>query len=250
MATGLPLAVAPSTYAGSEMTPIYGLTDGHTKHTVRNDAALPAIVAYCPELFTALPPHIVGPSGLNALAHCAEALWSENCDPITDALALDGARRLQRSLHNAYDSTDAHSRADVLIAACLAGMALGTVGTSLHHSLCHLLGGMCNAPHAETHAVLLPYVIAFLQPAVPTTMGRLAEAMECAPDDLATHVWSLARSVGAPAGLREVGISRDAVEAVAQAAAGKPLHSPRPLGLQSLQSILHAAWSGESPQPT
>ena len=246
--TGLPLAVVPSTYAGSEMTPIYGLTDGQDKLTARDNAALPRIVAYKPELFTALSPAIVGPSGLNALAHCAEALWSQSCDPITDALALDGARRLQRSLPRAYSSSDLAPRADVLIAACLAGIALGTVGTSLHHSLCHLLGGMCDAPHAETHAILLPYVIGYLQPAVPTVMRRLAQAMECVPDRLAAHVWSLARVVGAPAGLRAVGISKDSLKAVAEAAAKKPIHSPRPLNLQSLHDILRAAWKGDPPR--
>jgi maleylacetate reductase len=241
VSTGLPLVAVPSTYAGSEMTPIYGITEGQDKRTARDNAALPRIVAYNPDLFLALPPAIVGPSGLNALAHCAEALWAPLSDPITDALAVEGAHRLQRSLPQAYNTSDPGARADVLIAACLAGIALGTVGTSLHHSLCHLLGGMCDAPHAETHAMVLPYVVGYLQPALPRVMMRLAEAMDCASDDLATQVWSLARGVGAPAGLRAVGISQESLDAVAQAAVDKPVHSPRELSLQALQNLLRAA---------
>jgi maleylacetate reductase len=146
VATGLPLAVVPTTYAGSEMTPIYGLTSDNDKVTVRDARALPKIVVYDPRLLTTLPAAVVGPSGLNALAHCAEALWAASADPVTDAIALDGAKRLRQHLPAAYASDHPAARGEVLIAACLAGMALGTVGTSLHHALCHLLGGMFDAP--------------------------------------------------------------------------------------------------------
>ena len=103
-------------------------------------------------------------------------------------------------LPTAYATDDAAARGHVLIAACLAGMALGTVGTSLHHALCHLLGGMFDAPHAETHAIVLPYAVSYLQPAVPDAARRLAQAMEVAERDLAGSIWSLGQSVGTPAG--------------------------------------------------
>ncbi|MFV9456203.1 iron-containing alcohol dehydrogenase [Rhodococcus sp. NM-2] len=228
----------------------YGLTSGKDKKTARDPAALPKIVVYDPQLLTALPSSIVGPSGMNALAHCAEALWATNHDPITDALALDGAGRLQRFLPSAHTTTDLAPRGEVLIAACLAGIALGTVGTSLHHALCHLFGGMCDAPHAETHAIVLPYVIRYLEPAIPETMARLAEAMKCDPTTLADNVWSLARSVGAPAGLRAIGITKNQIDAVTGAAVAKNLVSPRPLDLQPLRAILRDAWNGEPPQPS
>lgn len=171
VSTGLPLAVVPTTYAGSEMTPIYGLTSDGDKMTARDTRALPRIVVYDPRLLTTLPPAVVGPSGLNALAHCAEALWAANADPITDAVALDGARRLRQYLPAAYATDDAATRGHVLIAACLAGLALGTVGTSLHHALCHLLGGTFDAPHAETHAIVLPYAAATCSPPSPRRHG-------------------------------------------------------------------------------
>ncbi|MEU7766665.1 maleylacetate reductase [Nocardia sp. NPDC049190] len=246
--TGLPLVAAPTTYSGSEMTPIYGLTSGNHKKTARDQAALPKIVVYDPQLMTALPSSIVGPSGMNALAHCVEALWAANHDPITDALALDGAARLQRFLPRAYTTTDVAPRGEVLIAACLAGTALGTVGSSVHHALCHLFGGMYDTPHAETHAIVLPYVIRYLEPAIPDTVARLAEAMKCDPTKLAENVWALARSVGTPPGLRAIGLTENQTDAVAEEAVAKHLVSPRPLELHSLRAMLREAWSGEPPR--
>jgi maleylacetate reductase len=248
VATGLPLAVAPTTYAGSEMTPIYGLTSNSDKKTTRDPRALPAIVVYDPQLLVTLPPAVVGPSGMNALAHCAEALWAANADPVTDAIALDGVRRLREHLGAAYASDDAAARGQVLVAACLAGMALGTVGTSLHHALCHLLGGMFDAPHAETHAIVLPYVVGYLQPAVPGAARRLARAMDASEPSLAASIWSLGQSVGTPAGLRSIGISEDQLPAVARAALAKALPSPRPLDYDGLFAALHAAWAGRRPE--
>jgi maleylacetate reductase len=245
--TGLPLVVVPTTYAGSEMTPIYGLTSDRDKMTARDLRALPSLVVYDPRLLTTLPPAVVGPSGINALAHCAEALWAANADPVTDAIALDGARRLTQHLPAAYATDDAAARGHVLIAACLAGLALGTVGTSLHHALCHLLGGMFDAPHAENHAIVLPYAVSYLQPAVPEAARRLAQAMQVAERDLAGSIWSLGQSVGAPAGLRSVGIREEEIEALARAAVAKHLPSPRPLEYDALHATLHAAWTGHRP---
>jgi maleylacetate reductase len=247
VATGLPLAVVPTTYAGSEMTPIYGLTSDNEKTTARDARALPRIVVYDPRLLTTLPPAVVGPSGLNALAHCAEALWAPSADPVTDAIALDGARRLRQHLPAAYATDDPAARGEVLIAACLAGTALGTVGTSLHHALCHLLGGLFDAPHAETHAIVLPYVVSYLRPAVPEAARRLAQALGTSEHALARSIWDLGRSVGTPAGLRSVGIREEQIPLLTQAALDKQLPSPRPLGYGPLNEVLHAAWTGQPP---
>lgn len=247
VATGLPLVVVPTTYAGSEMTPIYGLTSDNDKTTARDARALPRIVVYDPRLLTTLPADVVGPSGLNALAHCAEALWAANADPITDTIALDGARRLRQHLPAAYATDDPAARGEVLIAACLAGTALGTVGTSLHHALCHLLGGMFNAPHAETHAIVLPYAVGYLQTAVPEAARRLAQVMDTSEHALAASIWELGRSVGTPAGLRSVGIREDHLPALTEAALAKGLPSPRPLEYGDLYQALHAAWTGQPP---
>lgn len=247
VSTGLPLAAVPTTYAGSEMTPIYALTSDKDKRTARDPRALPAIVVYDPGLLLTLPAAVAGPSGMNALAHCAEALWAANADPVTDAIALDGARRLREHLPAACAASDAGARGEVLVAACLAGMALGTVGTSLHHALCHLLGGMLDAPHAETHAIMLPYVVSYLQPGIPRTARRLAQALNASEPALAKGIWELGHTVGAPAGLRSLGISERQLPAIAQAALAKGLPSPRPLSHDGLHEVLYAAWAGQPP---
>jgi maleylacetate reductase len=247
VATGLPLAVVPTTYAGSEMTPIYGLTSENDKKTARDMRALPSIVVYDPQLLITLPAAVVGPSGLNALAHCAEALWAANADPITGALALDGAGRIHRHLATAYSTEDPAARGHVLIAACLAGIALGTVGTSLHHALCHLLGGMFDTPHAETHAIMLPYAISYLQPAILVAARQLARAMDTDEHALPASIWSLGQSVGTPAGLRSIGIREDQLPLLTQAALARKLPSPRPLEYAALHEALRAAWEGRPP---
>jgi maleylacetate reductase len=247
--TGLPLVVVPTTYAGSEMTPIYGLTSDNNKITARDPRALPQIVVYDPRLLTTLPAAVVGPSGLNALAHCAEALWAASHDPVTDAIALDGVRRLCLHLPAAYQTTSPAPRGEVLIAACLAGAALGTVGTSLHHALCHLLGGMFDTPHAETHAVMIPYMVGYLQPSVPEAARRLARAMDTTEADLAGRIWELGRSVGTPAGLRSIGLREEDLPELVTAALAKGLASPRPLDYDSLYRAVHAAWTGTAPRP-
>lgn len=246
--TGLPLAVVPTTYAGSEMTPIYGLTSDSEKKTARDVNALPRLVIYDPRLLATLPPGVVGPSALNALAHCAEALWAANSDPVNDAIALDGARRIHAYLPAAYAGEDLGARGQVLLGASMAGTALGTAGASLHHSLCHLLGGMFDAPHAETHAILLPYVIGFLRPAIGEQVKRLASSFGVPADQLEHAMWSLARSVGTPRGLRAIGLDEKQVEQVTLAAVSKRLPSPRHLTAGDLGAWLSAAWAGEPPR--
>jgi len=157
-------------------------------------------------MLVTLSANILGPSGMNALAHCAEALWAPKSDPITDLHALGGAARISRHLVSALAGHDG-SRDEVLLASCLAGLALGTAGTSLHHGLCHLQCGMFDTSHAETHAILLPYVIEYLHPAAPIAFERLAEATGSAPHELAERIWTLAQSAGAPDGLKALGIT-------------------------------------------
>jgi maleylacetate reductase len=247
VATKLPLVAVPTTYAGSEMTPIYGLTSDGDKRTARDDNALPRLVIYDPQLLASLPPAVVGPSALNALAHCAEALWAANRDPINDAVALDGARRIHEYLPAAYAHADLGARGQVLLGASMAGIALATAGTSLHHSLCHLLGGMFDSPHAETHAILLPYVIGFLRPAIAGPITRLATSFGVVGEHLEREIWALAQSAGTPHGLREIGLDETQLEQATVAAVKKRLPSPRELDVRELGAWLSAAWRGDPP---
>ncbi|WP_229924869.1 maleylacetate reductase [Streptomyces sulfonofaciens] len=243
----LPLVVVPTTYAGSEMTPIYGLTSDNEKKTARDANALPQLVIYDPQLLATLPPAVAGPSALNALAHCAEALWAAGRDPVNDAIALDGARRIHEYLPAACAGEDLGARGQVLLAASMAGTALASAGTSLHHSLCHLLGGMFDAQHAQTHAILLPYAIGFLRPSIDEPVKRLASCFGVPADQLEPAIWRLARSAGTPRGLREIGLNEQQIEQAALAAVSRQLPSPRHVTVRELRPWLMAAWTGEPP---
>jgi len=245
--TGLPIISIPTTYSGAEWTQGFGMRDKEAGIKRGGGGARTIAIVYEAPLTYGLPALDSAGSAMNALAHCAEALWAASADPVTDAIALDGARRLREHLTAAYASDDTNARGQVLVAACLAGMALGTVGTSLHHALCHLLGGMFDSPHAETHAIVLPYVIGYLQPAVPQAAHRLAQAMGTSEPALAKGIWSLGQSVGTPAGLRSIGIREDQLGAAAKAAVAKPLPSPRPLDYDGVHQVLQAAWAGQPP---
>ncbi len=245
--TGLPLVCVPTTYSGIEMTPIYGRKSDYGSSAASDLRALPKVVIYDPQLLVSLPSDVVGASGMNALANCAEALWGPRTDPITETLALEGVRRLNRHLRNAYREPDTASRGQVLIASGLAGIAVATAGTSIHHAICGLLGDMFDTPPAVTHAIVLPYAVKFVRPAVPQAIERLAAAMGSASDELPTKIWSLGRSVGTPQGLRAVGITESQAEQAAEAVLAKGVTSPRPLNCSLVRRILDGAWRGLSP---
>ena len=147
----LPLIAVPTTYSGSEMTAIWGRTTDGRKHTAFDIRVLPRTVVYDPELCAGMPARLAGASGMNALAHCLEALWSAGANPITTLLAVDGGRRLVEGLPRAVmDPADVDGHGDNLIGACLAGVALAQAGIAVHHRTCHVLGGGWKLPHAET----------------------------------------------------------------------------------------------------
>ena len=174
----LPIIAVPTTYAGSEMTTIYGLTGGRHKQTGTSPDVLPKVVVYDPLLTLGLPPSVTGPSAFNALAHSVEALYATGCNPVTTALALEGVRAIARSLPAVMaDGSDVAGRSDLLYGAYLSGIALGTTSAGLHHKLCHVLGGTFNLVHADAHAAVLPHAVAFNAPALPDEMARLADAL-------------------------------------------------------------------------
>ena len=156
---GLPIVAVPTTYAGSEMTPVWGETAGGSKTTGTDLRVLPRTVVYDPVLTQHLPLKVTAASVANAIAHCVEAVWTPKADPITETTAVEGLRALTAGLRQVlHDHTDLDARSNLLYGACLGGSALATAGTGLHHKLCHLLGGTYNLPHAETHAAVLPQV--------------------------------------------------------------------------------------------
>jgi maleylacetate reductase len=244
--TGLPLLAIPTTYAGSEMTPVYGVTTAAGKQTGRDDRALPRTVIYDPELTVTLPAPVTAASGMNALAHCAEALWAPGASPLTGPLALDGARALAEALPALMtEPLQLVARSRALAAACQGGAVFALAGSGLHHRLCHVLGGRYDLPHAETHAVVLPHVVAFNEPALGGVAARLAVAVGSGRASSGLH--DLAVRLGLPTGLAQLGLPEAAVDEVAAEVAAAPPANPRPVTEAALRSVLRAAWEGDPP---
>lgn len=244
--SGLPLVAVPTTYAGSEMTPIWGITTAGRKQTGRDLRVLPKTVVYDPELTFGLPPLITAASGMNAVAHCLEALWAAGASPLTEPLALDATRALCASLPIAVaEPWDAKARGRALVGACQAGVALAGAGPGLHHKLCHVLGGRYDLPHAPTHAALLPHVVGFNEPVMGSLAARMAVAV--GTGRASTGVYDLAVRMGLTMALGELGMPESAIDEVAAEVAAAPPANPRPVEEAGLRSLLRAAWEGDGP---
>lgn len=246
MEIDLPVVAVPTTFAGSEMTPIWGLTEGGLKRTGRDPKVQPRVTLYDPELTVTLPPAVAGPSGMNAIAHCVEALYAQNANPIMSLLAEEGVRALAESLPRVVavpDDLESHGKA--LYGAWLAGIVLGSVGMALHHKLCHVLGGTFNTPHAETHALILPYASAYNLEAAPDAKERLASALGSA--QVAGALRKLSLAVGAPPTLRKLGLNRSDLDRAAELATQAPYYNPREVTRDGIHRLLLNAYHGESP---
>lgn len=249
------LVAVPTTYAGSEMTPVWGETADGSKTTGTDLRVLPRVVVYDPVLSQHLPKKVTAASVANAIAHCVEAVWTPKADPITETTAVEGLRALANGLRDVLDApTDLAARSDLLYGACLAGSALATAGTGLHHKLCHLLGGTYNLPHAETHAAVLPQVARINAPAVPRAKARLEAALATAgtgkPDqadgpDLAAGLFDLFSAAGVPTSLRELGLTEEQVNEAAKTF--RPTDNPVPVTEDLVREILTRAWVGTRP---
>lgn len=248
LATGLPIIAVPTTYAGSEATNVWGLTENGRKTTGVDDRVLPRSVVYDASLTTSLPVAMSVASGLNALAHCIDAMWSPRADPINQALAAEAIAALADGLPRVVaDPTGIPGRERTLYAAYLSAVAFASAGSGLHHKICHALGGAYDLPHAQTHAVVLPYVLAFNGPAAPAARRRIAAAFDA--EDADDALADLRRELDAPCALRDYGFSEDDVPAAAEAILPTvPPSNPRDVTLADLRRLLHAAWEGADPR--
>ncbi|MDI3406236.1 maleylacetate reductase [Streptomyces cavernicola] len=243
--TGLPVVAVPTTYAGSEMTPIWGLTQDGRKKTGRDRSVLPHTVIYDPDLTLSLPPSVSATSGLNALAHAVEALYAPDVSPVVSAMAEQGVRDLAAALPLiAADPGDSAARAACLQGAWLCGACLGSTTMGLHHKLCHVLGGMLDLPHAETHAVVLPHVAAYNLPAAPSAAAALNRAL--ATDDAAAALAYLGSRLDVPPGLRDLGVAASDLPRIAAEVLAHPYANPRPVTGPDLETLLHTAWKGRT----
>jgi alcohol dehydrogenase class IV len=244
--SNLPIIAVPTTYAGSEMTPIWGLTEKGLKRTGRDLKVLPRIVVYDPALTLSLPPFISGPSGMNAIAHCVEALYAQNANPVISLMAEEGIRALAASLPLVVkDPRNLEARSDALYGAWLAGTSLGAVGMAIHHKLCHTLGGSFNLPHAEVHTVILPHAAAYNREAVPKAMARVARALNA--DDGPAGLYDLAVSVGAKIALKDIGMAESDLDRAAEIATENPYYNPRPVTTEGVRALLEDAFQGRRP---
>jgi len=242
----LPIIAVPTTYAGSEMTPIWGITEGGVKKTGRDRRVLPKTVLYDPTLTISLPAKISGPSGMNAIAHCVEGLYAQDANPIMTLMAAEGIRALARSLPvSVKEPANLEARCDALYGAWLAGTVLGAVGMAIHHKLCHTLGGTFNLPHAEVHTVILPHATAYNRDAAPDAMRITAQAL--GTSNAAQGLFELAQSIGAPVALKDIGMPEDGLDRAADLATQNPYYNPRPIEKQAIRVLLDNAFHGRRP---
>jgi maleylacetate reductase len=242
----LPILAIPTTYAGSEMTPIWGLTEGGVKKTGRDVRVLPKTVIYDPALTTSLPVALSVTSGINAIAHCVEALYSRDANPIVSLIAEEGIRALAGGLPEVVKSPlDLDARSRALYGAWLGGVSLGAVGMALHHKLCHTLGGTFNLPHAETHTVVLPHAAAYNAAAAPEAMKRVAGALGAS--SVAEGLYDLAASLGAPVSLKSLGMRREQLDHAADLAVQNPYYNPSPVTREGIRALLENAFEGRRP---
>lgn len=247
--SGLPILAIPTTYAGSEMTPIYGITEAGLKKTGRDPRVLPRTVIYDPLLSLSLPVGLSVTSAINAIAHAAEGLYAQDRNPITDLMAQEGIAALARAIPGICKQPgDVDARSDALYGAWLCGSVLGNVGMALHHKLCHTLGGSFNLPHAEVHTVVLPHAMAFNAEAAPLAIQKIAAALN--RPDAAAGLFDLATDHGAPTALRDIGMRQEDLDRAADIAVSNPYWNPRPFGKEQrnlIRELLQRAFEGSRP---
>lgn len=246
--SSIPILAVPTTYAGSEVTPIYGLTEGGLKKTGRDPRVLPRTVIYDPQLTVSMPKQLTATSGMNAMAHAVEGLYAADANPITSLMAEEGIRALAVGLPRAVARPDdIEARADCLYGAWLCGTVLGAVGMALHHKLCHTLGGGFNLPHAETHTVVLPHAAAYNFSVAREAMARTQRALGA--KDAASGLFDLAAGLGAPMTLDQIGMRASDLDRAADLAVAAPYPNPRPIERGAIRKLLDDAFYGRRPGP-
>lgn len=248
--TKLPIIAVPSTYAGSEMTDIWGISEAGGKTTGRTVDVVPKTVIYDPDLTRGLPPKVAGPSGMNAIAHSVEALYAQNRNPVLSMIAEEGIRSLAEGLPavcdgSAGDAERSDAFHDAFRGAFLCALALATAAMGIHHKLCHVLGGTFGLPHAETHTVILPHATAYNAGAAPEAMEAVARAV--GSPTAAGGLYDLAARIGAPTALSQLGLLETDLDRAADIATAAPYYNPRPVDRDGVRKLLDDAFHGRRP---
>jgi maleylacetate reductase len=254
----IPVIAIPTTYAGSEMTPVYGITqhsDGTARKVTVNDPKItPKLVIYDPLLTLDIPPELTASSGINALAHCVEAVYSITRNPVSSAAALEGAKHIYHSLPRCFDAgSDVDARTELQLGAHLAGFALASVAMGLHHGLCHVLGGTAGVPHGIANAIILPHAIRFNADVCARELAQIAAAIGISREgrdgagmasDAAGAVYAMVAQMKLPQHLREADVKEDDLPRLAGLAAASRTvqNNPKPIDAAQVEAILRAAW--------
>jgi maleylacetate reductase len=241
--TGLPIVALPTTYSGSEATPIWGTSEGERKTTGRDVKVLPRVIVYDPELTLGLPPAVTAASAMNAIAHCVEGLYAREANPMMSLLAAEGIQTMARALPIVTAQPgNLEARTNAFYAAWLAGVVLGSVGMAVHHNISHVLGGSFGLTHADVHTVVLPHAVAFNRDAAPEAMRIIAEALGA--KDAAQGLYDLEVRIGAPTSLKQIGMKEDQLDRAAQIITEHPYFNPRPVEYGPIRRLLENAYEG------
>ena len=243
---GKTLIAIPTTYAGSEMTPVFGTTDrAERRKTVRrDDAVLPKLVIYDPEVTIELTAGLTASTAMNALAHCVEACYAGDVNPLVPPVALEGIRRIVRSVPLCIaNGRDLDAREDLLTGAYLAGFSIGNANMALHHGICHVLGGRTGVAHGVLNTIMLPHVMRFMADNVPKQMSAIAEAMGNEPS-APEAVAALVATLPVPRRLRDAAVPEAILDSVAAEAASNSRirKDPKLVTDTDVREILRAAW--------
>jgi len=245
LSSSLPVVAVPTTYSGSEMTTIWGVSEGGAKKTGRDPKVLPRAVLYDPELTLGLPAAVSAASGMNAIAHCAEALYAHDGNAIISLMAEEGIRALASALPRIVaHPSDIEGRTAALYGSWLAGMTISTTSVALHHKLCHVLGGF-GLPHAETHSIVLPHAMRYNQDAAPEAMARIRKSL--AGQEAAKGLYELERQLGLPMRLADIGMKEADLERAARIAVEAPYPNPRKVEYAPVLALLRDAYEGRRP---
>ena len=245
LTSGLPVLAVPTTYSGSEMTTIWGISEKQTKRTGRDPKVLPKAVIYDPELTLDLPPHVSAASGMNAIAHCVEALYAHDGNPIVSLMAEEGIRALSKALPTIVrEPKNLEARSEALYGAWLAGATISTTSVALHHKLCHVLGGL-GLPHAETHSIVLPHAVRYNYDAAREAMARVERALGAAPAPAA--IYDLLIKLSLQIKLADIGLAEADLERAARIAAEAPYPNPRKVEYAPMLALLRNAYEGRRP---
>ena len=249
LTSALPVIAVPTTYSGSEMTTIWGLSEGGAKKTGRDPRVAPKAVIYDPQVTLGLPAATSAASAMNAIAHCVEALYAHDGNPVVSLVAEEGIRALASALPRVVSNgSDLDARTHALYGAWLGGMSIATTSVALHHKLCHVLGGL-GLPHAETHSIVLPHAMHYNAQAAHEAMGRVARAIGAVDAD--AGLWDIQQALGLPMRLADlgkaIGMKEADLERVARVAVESPYPNPRKVEYAGVLELLRSAWQGRRP---